>query len=132
MKHQSIVLKTVLIAATVPLFAGCVVYPQRPVYVQPAYAPPPPPVYAPAPAPVAPPPADVTADAPAPPPPQAEVVTVAPDPTFIWVPGSWEWRGRWVWYGGHWGHRPRPGVVWVGGHWGYRGPNRVWIAAGWR
>ena len=121
---NSILIKTILITAVVPMFAGCVerqvVYRDRPVYVQ-------------QPPPDAPPPqAEVVVDAPAPPPPQVEVVPVAPDPTFIWIGGCWEWRGSWVWVGGRWAHRPHPGAVWVQGHWGYRHHNRVWISAGWR
>jgi len=112
-------IKIALIAASLPLFAGCVerqvVYRDRPVYVQPA-----PPV------------AEVVVADPAPPPPQVEVIPVAPNPAFIWIGGSWEWRGRWVWANGHWGLRPRPGVVWVRGGWGHRGNGRVWVGAHWR
>ena len=101
-------IKTMLVLlATVPLFAGCVerqvVYRDRPVYVE----------------------------QPAPPPPQVEVVTVAPDPTYIWIGGSWEWNGRWVWYGGRWTHRPHPNAVWARGHWDNHGHNRVWVSARW-
>jgi hypothetical protein len=118
MKNSTLV-KTVLIAASLPLFAGCVerqvVYRDRPVYAQP-------------------PPGGtvVVAEPENPPPPQVEVIPVAPDPAFIWLGGSWEWRGRWVWGGGHWAPRPHPGAVWTHGHWGGRGHNRVWISAGWR
>jgi len=117
MKH-SILIKTILATVAVPLLAGCVVYRDRPVYVQ---QPPP-----------GPPPQAVVVSDPAPPPPQVEVVPVAPDPTFVWIGGGWEWRGRWVWAGGRWAPRPHPGAVWVGGHWGYHGHNRMWISAGWR
>ena len=117
MKTSSLV-KTVLIAASLPLFAGCVerqvVYRDRPVYVQQ-----PPPGTA------------VVEEAPAPPPPQVEVIPVSPDPAFIWIGGCWEWRGGWVWVGGRWAPRPHPGAVWVHGHWGWHGHRRVWIAAGW-
>ena len=103
-----------------PLFTGCVVYRDRPVYVQ-------------QPAPGAPPPqAEVVVQDPTPPPPQVEVVPVTPDPNFIWIGGGWEWRGTWVWIGGRWAPRPYPGAVWVRGHWGHRGHNRVWISSGWR
>jgi len=118
MKNSKLV-KTVLIATSLPLFAGCVerqvVYRDRPVYVQPGQ-----------------PPAAIVVEDPAPPPPQVEVIPAAPDPTFIWVGGSWEWRGRWVWLGGHWGPRPHPGAVWVRGGWVHRGHGRVWIGAHWR
>jgi hypothetical protein len=116
---NSILIKTVLITAALPLFAGCVerqvVYRDRPVYVQQPPAPN----------------AEVVVEDPAPPPPQVEVETVAPDPTFIWVGGNWEWRGRWVWFGGHW-DRPHLGRVWVHGGWAHRGNGRVWVAAHWR
>jgi hypothetical protein len=117
MKNSTLV-KTVLIAASLPLFAGCVerqvVYRDRPVYVPP-------------------PGGTVVVEQPGePPPPQVEVIPVAPDPRFIWLGGSWEWHGRWVWLGGRWAPRPHPGAVWMRGHWGMRGHNRVWIGAGWR
>jgi hypothetical protein len=101
--------KGALVAACLPLFAGCVVYRDRPA------------------------PAAVV-EAPAPPPPQTEYVTVAPGPlsVWFWAPGCWEWRGRWVWTGGHWIARPHAGAVWVGAHWDARGGRRVWVHGGWR
>ncbi len=103
--------RTVLVAACLPLLAGCVtrevVYRDRPVAGE---------------------------EAPAPPPPQTEIVTVAPGPlaVWFWTPGCWEWRGHWIWAGGHWMHRPHPGAIWVGPHWGWRGHHRVWVGGGWR
>jgi len=114
---RSLFVKCALIGAVLPLFTGCV---ERVVYRD---------------RPAPPPPAQVTVEtAPAPPPPQTEVVTVAPGPTdvWFWVPGCWEWRGRWVWVGGHWAARPHPGAVWVGPHWGYHGHHRIWIVGTWR
>jgi hypothetical protein len=116
---KSILVKSILIAASLPLLAGCVerqvVYRDRPVYVQ------------------QPPGGDVVVAEPAaPPPPQVEVIPVAPDPTFVWVGGCWEWRGRWVWAGGHWGPRPHPGAVWVHSGWGWHGHHRVWVSGYWR
>lgn len=112
MKNSNLI-KYALIGAILPLFAGCV---EREV------------VYRDRPAPV------VEEETPAPPPPQTEVVTVAPGPTdvWFWAPGCWEWRGRWVWTGGHWVARPHPGAVWVGAHWGARGHHRVWVGGYWR
>ncbi len=113
--------KTVLIVASLPLFAGCVerqvVYRDRPVY---APAPPAGPA--------------VVAEAPAPPPPQAEVIAVAPGPPelWVWAPGCWEWRGQWVWTSGHWMGRPHRGAVWIGPHWDMHGHHRVWVGGGWR
>src|ERR1700761_9562854 len=56
------------------LFAGCVTYQE--------------------------PPQDVTSEPPAP---QVEVIPPQPDVTFVWTPGYWDWRGRWVWVHGWWG-----------------------------
>ena len=42
---------------------------------------------------------------PAPPAPKVEVITVAPYPGAVWVPGHWQWRRRareYVWILGHW------------------------------
>jgi hypothetical protein len=113
MKTSTLV-KSVLIAASLPLIAGCV---EREV------------VYRPAPS-----GGPVVTDENAPPPPQTEVVTTAPGPltVWLWVPGCWEWRGHWVWVGGHWAARPHPGAVWIGAHWGWRGHHHVWVRGHWR
>ena len=68
----------------------------------------------------------------APPPPEAEVVPPQPDMTFVWTPGFWDWRGRWVWVHGYWGGRPHPGAVWVQGHWAHRGHRDVWVRPHWQ
>jgi hypothetical protein len=115
--NGSRLIKWAVIGACLPLFVGCVerqvVYRDRPV---------------PGPAPV------VVEEVPAPPPPQREVIAVAPGPlsVWFWAPGCWEWRGRWVWTGGHWIARPHSGAVWVGAHWDRRGGHRVWVHGGWR
>ena len=111
----SLAIKCLLIAACLPLFAGCA---KRHI-VRHSY-----------------PPAEViiAENAPPPPLPQTEVITVAPGPldTWLWIPGGWEWRGRWIWVGGHWVARPHPGAVWVGPHFGFRGQTRVWFGGSWR
>lgn len=115
--NNSNLLKAVLIAASLPMLAGCVA--RRVVYVDRP----------------GPPPSAVVTDAyPAPPPPRTEVVTVAPGPPdrWFWVPGCWEWRGHWVWTSGRWAARPHPAAVWVGPHWGWRGHHRVWVVGVWR
>ena len=95
--------KWLLIAASLPLLAGCVVYEEPPaVAAQP------------------PPQAEVVPAAPGP-------VTV-----WFWIPGQWVWRGGWVWVGGRWEARPHPGAVWVAGGWGRHGHHRVWIEGHWR
>jgi hypothetical protein len=116
MKH-SILIKTALVAASLPLFAGCVVEPQprRVDYVQ-----------------QSPPGGEVVVEQPAEPPPvQVEVRPAPPDPTYVWIGGVWEWRGSWVWIGGHW-DRPHPGRIWARGHWEHGQRGYVWIGAGWR
>ena len=122
---KSILIKSLLIAASLPLLAGCIVErPARTVTV-----------VQPAPPPGGPPPADVVVTQPeAPPPPQVEVVPVAPGPLtlWLWVPGCWEWRGHWVWTAGRWAPRPHPHAVWVAGHWGHRGGGYVWVGGRWR
>lgn len=48
----------------------------------------------------------IVRDRPAPPPPRVEVVTIAPAPKAVWVPGHWVWRrGAYVWVPGHWRRR---------------------------
>jgi len=121
---KSILTKSLLIAAGLPLLAGCVVYerPARPVTV-----------VEPAPPPGAPPPAEVVVTQPEnPPPPQVEVVPVSPGPAFVWIGGCWEWRGHWVWTAGRWAPRPHPRAVWVTGHWDRHGRGYVWVGGRWR
>ena len=91
-----ILIKTVLITAALPLFAGCVerqvVYRDRPVYVE-----------QPAPVPGAPPQAEVVVADPVPPPPQVEVIGTAPWGGARWVRGHYVWKHeRWEWRRGHW------------------------------
>ena len=115
MKNSTLV-KSILVAASLPWFAGCVVYERQPVTAAP------------------PPGAVVVADPGPPPPPPAEIVTVAPGPlnVWFWAPGCWEWRDRWVWTPGRWAMRPHPGAVWVRGGWVHRGHGRVWVESHWR
>ena len=129
------------------------VYHVQPAYAgQPAYPPPPPPnnvtgvapaaptadwqqaqaAPVPVPAQPAPPPQAAVVAPSAPPPPQVEYVPVAPGPYYAWAPGYWSWNGGWVWVGGRYMSRPRPGAVWAGGHWGRHGHGYVWIGDGWR
>jgi hypothetical protein len=107
---KSLIKTSLLVALSLPMLVGCVVY-TRP-------APPPPPAV----------------DYNSPPPAQYEVVPAAPGPVdvWFWIPGQWEWRGGWVWVGGQWAARPRPGAVWVRGGWGWHGRHRVWEHGYWR
>lgn len=110
-----------LIASTAVLASGCVVR-EEVRYRQPG---PPPPAVVAAPA------GEVVVTE-APPPPIVESVTIAPDPTFVWVGGAWIWRGGWVWGPGHWERPPRRGAVWVGPRYVYRGGRHVWARGYWR
>jgi uncharacterized membrane protein len=67
-----------------------------------------------------------------PPPPPAEPVVVAPDPSYVWIPGQWQWQGRWVWLRGYWAQPPHPSAVWVSGYW-RSGPYAWrWMPGYWR
>jgi hypothetical protein len=68
----------------------------------------------------------------APPPPQYEVIVAAPGPEFIWVPGFWAWRDRWVWVPGHHVIRPHARAVWVPDRWVRRGHGYVHVTGHWR
>jgi hypothetical protein len=111
-------LNIALIAACLPLFAGCME--RQAVYRgQPAAQPS----------------GEAVADEPpGPPPPQMEVVPVAPGSVTVWfwVPGAYEWRNHWVWVGGRWTPRPHPGAVWVAGNWERHGRHHVWVTGHWR
>jgi hypothetical protein len=155
MKHLNLMKTNVwtaglTLAGVAALATGCAerrveyvpVYRVQPAYVgQPAYPPPaPPPANSVTGAPPAAPTADwqqaqaappVVAPA-APPAPQVEVVPVSPGPYYAWAPGYWGWNGGWVWVGGQYVVRPRPGAVWVGGHWGRHGHGYIWIGGRWR
>jgi len=49
---------------------------------------------------------------------------------FVWIPGKWEWKGRWDWTAGHW-ERERAGKQWHPGHWDRSGTSWVWTEGGW-
>jgi WXXGXW repeat (2 copies) len=85
----------------------------------------PPPVIAPA----APAPALIVQQPPAP---QVEVIPAPPGPEYYWVPGYWNWQGRWVWVSGVYVHRPHPHAVWVNGYWAHRRGGYVWMRGHWR
>jgi outer membrane lipoprotein SlyB len=69
------------------------------------------------------PPAQTDADAAAqgPPAPPAEAVAISPNPGYVWIPGEWQWHGRWIWVTGYWAPPPYPHAVWIDGYW-TRGP----------
>jgi hypothetical protein len=98
------------------------------------YVPPPAVAVQPAPAgPMVPPPAgpEVTVAPSAPPVPQVEVIPANPNPTFVWVPGYWNWNGGWIWVHGYWGPHPRYYHAWAPGRWGYYRGHYVWRRGYW-
>jgi outer membrane lipoprotein SlyB len=68
----------------------------------------------------------------APPPPPAETVVVTPAPGYVWIPGAWQWRGRWVWVGGYWAAPPYPTAIWVTGYWATGPRGYFWVGGHWR
>jgi len=49
---------------------------------------------------------------------------------FVWIPGKWDWKGKWEWTAGHW-ERERAGKQWHTGHWDRNGTSWVWTEGGW-
>lgn len=49
---------------------------------------------------------------------------------FVWIPGKWEWHGKWDWTAGHW-ERERAGKQWRPGHWDRAGSAWVWTEGAW-
>jgi hypothetical protein len=68
----------------------------------------------------------------APPAPQVERIEIATRPSLghVWIHGHWAWRGRWVWFPGHW-FRREPGRNFVGGHWEAHEGRFRWVAGSW-
>lgn len=64
----------------------------------------------------------------APPPPRVE--QPGPRAGFVWIPGHWNWNGRWDWSAGHW-ERARASQIWVQGTWELRGGRYVWVDGHW-
>ena len=68
----------------------------------------------------------------APPSPRAEIVTVAPSPSHVWVGGYWARRQHsWTWIHGAWVVRPHATAIWVPGAWQSRGVSWVWVSGHW-
>ena len=115
---NSILVKSLLIAAALPLLAGCTS--TRPTSVAPQVAT-----------------ADnVNVGQPAQPPSanQKDVIPACPGSPALWyfIPGHWDWRGQWVWVQGHWRTRPHPGDIWLPGKWVQQDNVYVWQKGHWR
>jgi outer membrane lipoprotein SlyB len=61
-----------------------------------------------------------------------ETIVASPGPGYVWIPGAWQWRGRWVWVGGYWVAPPSPGAIWVSGYWSPGPHGYIWIGGHWR
>lgn len=64
----------------------------------------------------------------APPSPREE--RVAARKGFAWIPGRWDWRGKWEWVPGHW-ERERAGKSWRAGRWERKDNRWVYAAGEW-
>ncbi|OWK41890.1 hypothetical protein [Fimbriiglobus ruber] len=66
-----------------------------------------------------------------PPPPHPEVV-VPPQPTAtsVYIPGTWVWRGRYVWQPGFW-NEFRPGWMWVPSHYRWTPVGYIFVDGYW-
>lgn len=109
----SLLVKGVLLAAALPLLAGCAgqaAHREHPAAVE------------------------VTDEVPPPPAPQRDVILPLPGSPaqWFWVAGCWEWNERWVWVPGRWASRPYAGAVWSAAHWDGHGKHRVWVTGHWR
>ena len=66
------------------------------------------------------------------PPPQQEVITPAPAPSYVWVPGQWERTpDSWNWVSGQWVQPPFSNAYWVSGYWQHWGGQYQWETGHW-
>lgn len=78
---------------------------------------------------------EVVVTPPAPPAPRVEVITPQPGPSYVWVPGYWNWDGgtrTYVWRSGQWIVPENPSMVWVPGQWITRSGSYVWVDGHWQ
>ena len=114
---KTVLLKIVLAAVVLPLFAGCASPPPTNVGSQVATG------------------TDVSGQpTEAPPANQKDVIPACPGSPAQWwfIDGHWDWRGKWVWVAGHWRVRPHPGDIWLPGKWVQQGNVYVWQKGRWR
>jgi hypothetical protein len=64
----------------------------------------------------------------APPPPREERVMVRSG--FEWIPGRWDWRGKWEWVDGRY-EREQSGKHWRAGHWEHQGDRWGFVEGAW-
>jgi hypothetical protein len=66
------------------------------------------------------------------PPPQQELITSAPSPSYVWVPGQWQRTpDKWNWVGGQWVQPPFNNAYWEPGYWQHRSGNYQWETGHW-
>jgi hypothetical protein len=66
------------------------------------------------------------------PPLQQETITVAPSPTAVWIPGSWERTpDQWNWVNGQWVTPPFHRAYWMPGYWQHVGGQYTWLPGHW-
>jgi hypothetical protein len=67
------------------------------------------------------------------PPPPADVITVQPTPSAIWIAGYYGFDGyHYYWVAGHWEIPPPNYGYFVRPHWVYRGGSYIYIRGYWR
>jgi hypothetical protein len=66
-----------------------------------------------------------------PPPPPVTVIPPAPAVGMIWMPGDWDWQGRWIWGPGRWAYPPHPYARWAPGRWWHRDGRWFWGRGHW-
>ncbi len=105
--HASLAILTLLLAATcAPLASAQAILNPPPLITSPTYI-------------------DV-------PPPQQEVITEAPAPSYVWVPGQWERSAdNWTWNAGEWVQPPFSNSYWVPGYWQNWGGQYQWETGHW-
>lgn len=64
----------------------------------------------------------------APPPPRDERIIVRAG--FEWIPGRWDWRGKWEWVPGRY-EREQAGKHWRAGHWEHQGDRWGFVEGAW-
>ena len=64
--------------------------------------------------------------------PQQEMITPAPSPAHVWVPGQWaRTPDKWTWTAGQWVQPPFSNAYWVPGYWQHRGGKYTWETGHW-
>jgi hypothetical protein len=66
------------------------------------------------------------------PPPQQEIITAAPAPSYVLVPGQWaRTADNWTWQSGQWVQPPFSNAYWAPGYWKNSGGQFLWQSPHW-